>query len=429
MLRMVRRFAVALVSGALFFTFPARAEDVVVTRHVVLRSAPARTSDPVAYPAVGSGLTLLEDGVPQSGYLHVRSPDGMVGWVYRTFVARSEPSPDAEPLNDGAPRVTVHVIDVDQGNAMLVEFPCGAMAIDLGGRGEKAAMHLLAYLKRFFLRRPGLHRRFETVAITHTHIDHNVNLRRSIDGRYAVGSYLHNGRLNGSGKLDAIWMSKYVSAPSSTIRADDILEGEVEAQGAGGLSNGDTIDRIACPGVDPEIRVLSGGRTSKPAGWTKADYEEGNNHSLVIRIDFGKSSFLFTGDLEDAGMRDLVQRFAGTELLDADVLLVSHHGADNGTPIDFLNAVTPEFAVISMGPEAVHDDWTAYAYGHPRKATVAKLISAVSGSRPAKQVSVASGQRRFEALTMDKAVYGTGWDGDIVLTADADGRISIATQR
>jgi hypothetical protein len=265
------------------------------------------------------------------------------------------------------------------------------------------------------------------VAITHTHVDHNVNLRRSVDGRYAVGSYLHNGRLNGSGKLDAVWMSNYVVAPGSTIRPDDVLDSEVEAQGVSGLSNSDTIDRIACESVDPKIRILAGGRTSKPAGWTKDDFDEGNNHSLVIRIDFEESSFLFTGDLEEAGMRDLVRRYARTDLLDTDVLLVSHHGADNGTPAEFLAAVTPEIAVISMGPEAIHDDWTAYAYGHPRKTTVLKLVGAVSGSRPPRQVAVATGQRSFESLEMEKAVYGTGWDGDIVLTAAPDGKISVVT--
>ncbi len=60
-------------------------------------------------------------------------------------------------------------------------------------------------------------------------------------------------------------------------------------------------------------------------------------------------------------------------------------------------------------------------YGHPRKLTYEKLIGSVSRSRPATNVDVATGERTFQTVTLTKAVYGTGWDGTIVLEADAQG--------
>ena len=68
-------------------------------------------------------------------------------------------------------------------------------------------------------------------------------------------------------------------------------------------------------------------------------YSETNNTSLVLRIDYGNTSFLLTGDMEKTAETDLVNSGAN---LKADVLQVGHHGSSTSTGYLFLNAVLPE---------------------------------------------------------------------------------------
>ena len=85
--------------------------------------------------------------------------------------------------------MAVHYIDVDQGASALVEFPCGAILIDAGGRGQAAGYHLIAYLDAFFQRRPELNRTIAALFVTYPHIDHMENLQRVVE-RYRVAQYI-----------------------------------------------------------------------------------------------------------------------------------------------------------------------------------------------------------------------------------------------
>lgn len=73
-------------------------------------------------------------------------------------------------------------------------------------------------------------------------------------------------------------------------------------------------------------------------------FADTNDLSLVLRLDYGKTSFIFTGDASTAVERDLIARKSD---LDADVLKVSHHGSSTGTSSEFVSAVSPQYAVIS----------------------------------------------------------------------------------
>ena len=94
-------------------------------------------------------------------------------------------------------------------------------------------------------------------------------------------------------------------------------------------------------------------------------YSETNNTSLVLRIDYGNTSFLLTGDMENTAETDLVNSGAN---LKADVLQVGHHGSSTSTGYLFLNAVLPEMGVISCG--------TGNKYGHPHEETLSILRDA-----------------------------------------------------
>lgn len=93
-----------------------------------------------------------------------------------------------------------------------------------------------------------------------------------------------------------------------------------------------------------------------------AQYDETNNTSIVLRLDYGSTSFLFTGDMERDAEQDLIG--SGAELR-ADVLKVGHHGSSTSTSYVFLREVMPEYAVISCGKDN--------SYGHPHEETLSRL--------------------------------------------------------
>lgn len=91
-------------------------------------------------------------------------------------------------------------------------------------------------------------------------------------------------------------------------------------------------------------------------------YSDNNNNSIVIKMTHGENTFLFTGDAEEEAEMDIL-----AEGLDvsADVLKAGHHGSSTSTSDDFLEAVSPEYAVISCGEDN--------KYGHPHAETMNKF--------------------------------------------------------
>lgn len=86
-----------------------------------------------------------------------------------------------------------------------------------------------------------------------------------------------------------------------------------------------------------------------------------NNGSLVCRLTYGQTSFLFMGDAE---CESEVEMLAQGAALDADVLKVAHHGSDSSSSEPFVSAVSPEYAVISVGENS---------YGHPDASVISRL--------------------------------------------------------
>ena len=114
------------------------------------------------------------------------------------------------------------------------------------------------------------------------------------------------------------------------------------------------------------------------------DYEDTNDCSLVVRLEYEGFSALFCGDIENAAELDLVKSGAD---LDADLLKVAHHGSAGSSSERFLEAVSPAYAVISVGPDNSQ---------LPREETL----------------------RRLEEV--GAAIYRTDTDGDLVFSWDGE---------
>ena len=113
--------------------------------------------------------------------------------------------------------------------------------------------------------------------------------------------------------------------------------------------------------------------------------QNSNDNSLVIKLENGSNSFIFTGDAEETSEQDMISTGMN---LDCDVLSLGHHGSASSTSWDLLEATTPSWAVISCGQDN--------SYGHPAASTMEKLSD------------------------MDIPVYRTDDQGTIIALSDGD---------
>jgi competence protein ComEC len=93
-----------------------------------------------------------------------------------------------------------------------------------------------------------------------------------------------------------------------------------------------------------------------------SEYEDSNDYSIVVKVTFGSTTLLLTGDAEALSEKELV---ASGKDLSATLLKVGHHGSLTSTSQAFLDKVSPKFAIISAG--------AGNKYGHPAQETMDKL--------------------------------------------------------
>lgn len=250
-----------------------------------------------------------------------------------------------------------HFIDVGQGDAALLEFSCGAILVDAGGQNAGTTQGLVSYLTTFFAARSDLNSTLESIIVTHNHVDHTRALREVVEA-FTVNRFIENGQRGGfaQGDQDVTWLRNNATTGGRNVTTLDVDDSLV--QGQAGFTNG-TIDPVACSGTNPAITMLSADVATDP-GWDRSGNEFGdkNNHSIVVRVDFGQASLLFTGDLEEPAIETMVDFYDGSTMLDVDVWQVGHHGSYNGTTFSLVHAMSPEIAVISMSRWDDRQLWT-----------------------------------------------------------------------
>lgn len=205
--------------------------------------------------------------------------------------------------------VRFHFIDVGHGDATLVRIPGGKDILIDTGRLSSGAK-LCRYLEGQGVKK------LDRLIVTHPHPDH-------IGGVFAVfdafsPAILHD---NGVQNSHSDIFIEYVNL---------MEEGKIHCQV---LKAGDS---FSCGPVDFTILNSPG-----PAEWDL------NADSLVIRIEIGETTVLMAGDMNMRGERRLLD--SGVDLR-SEVLRVGHHGAADATSDDFLTAVSPALAIVSVGP-------------------------------------------------------------------------------
>ncbi len=236
--------------------------------------------------------------------------------------------------------MTVTILDVGQGDSILIQSPSGrTVLIDGGGEigAERTGWDIGRMRVVPALRRAGV-RGLSVVMLTHPHEDHVGGLTAVVEN-FPVGLVLDPGVPHPSPSYARLLRA--VAARRIPYQA--AREGVVMDLGAGAR-----LTILYPPEPIPHI-----GGDPVHAG------------SVVARLSLGHTAALFTGDLEAPGERYLLERNAP---LDAQVLKVGHHGSHTSTSPEFLERVRPQIAVISLG--------TDNAFGHPHPATLDALAAA-----------------------------------------------------
>jgi competence protein ComEC len=231
-----------------------------------------------------------------------------------------------EPDND---RLSVTILDIGQGDAILIESPAGhRILVDGGPSGAR----LLNALGRAL---PVWERRIDLIVLTHPQDDHVTGFVELLR-RFEVGAALA-GPLGGESGAYLAFRQELTRrrVPLFTTAAGQRID----------LGDGVSLEVLAPPEDGPH-----------------GTEDDVNNNSIVLRLVHGDVSFLLTGDLAAEGEVALLASGAGVR---STVLKVGHHGSDGSTMPWFLEAVQPEFAVISSGEDNT--------FGHPSPTTRLRL--------------------------------------------------------
>lgn len=414
----VVKVLLALIATLLCSMSQAQVEFLVVNDPTSIRRDPNRHTAALHNLTSGDTLLLLTTN-QTNGYYHVRVKGHVTeGWVYRTFVRRYKKKISTLISEERAvPEFFVHFINVGQGSATLIEFPCGVALIDTGGERNPefgSTDSLLVYLERFFERRRDLADTIDLLLLTHAHEDHTSGSKR-VASRFFVKNVVTNGTASGGGPGQP-FLQQMASTSKGKIGYFPCTSELIEQ---GGTTN-KVIDPFQCEGINPIIKLFWGRAVDKVKSGESA-FKNPNNHSVVTKIEFGKASLLITGDLEVEGIEAMMEMQDDERVFDSDVYVVGHHGAENGTTQELLGVITPEIAVLSFGSAERHYPKTAWSHGHPRAETIRLLEKNVGGFGMRRTVRVSVGPQTFETQTISKNILGVGWGGTLVLSATSYG--------
>ncbi len=225
---------------------------------------------------------------------------------------------------EGKSSFQVDFIDVGQGDASLVQCDGHYMLID--GGGSKKSSLIYSYLKQRKIDH------LDAIVATHSDADHVGGLSGALNYAKADAAYCS---VTDHDSKEFQSFKKYLGAQGRSITVPK----------AG--------DSFMLGGA--KVSVLGPVRSAADA----------NNNSIILRVTYGKTSFLFAGDAEGEEETDLVE--SGTALA-STVLKVAHHGSKYSTGYRFLRETSPAYAVISVGKDN--------PYGHPTEEVLSRLRDA-----------------------------------------------------
>ena len=217
--------------------------------------------------------------------------------------------------------LTVWFIDVGQADSTLIVCGGETMLIDGGNISDSSLIYS-------FLKEHGI-KRLNYIVATHPHEDHIGGLSGALNYADADVIYCPVKEYDSTAFRN---FTKYLRAQNK---------------------------EITIPKAGSEFSL---GKANVQILGPLKEYSDMNNMSIVLKITFGETSFLFTGDAEREAEHDLIN--SGSDLK-ADVLKAGHHGSASSSSYPFLYHVMPEYAVISCEKDS--------RYGHPDSGTLSRF--------------------------------------------------------
>lgn len=242
-------------------------------------------------------------------------------------------------------KLMISYMDVGQGDAAYINVNGNDILIDAGPRSD--SKKLMEQLKAKNIDD------FELVIATHPHEDH-IGGMVDVFNEYDVENF-------------------YAPKVTHTTKTYQSLVKAIKNEGLQmkELKGGMVLDL----GEGAEFEVFTPQSSS---------YEELNDFSPIMKLSFGETSYMFTGDAESHAEKEALAKYKNS--LDADVLKFGHHGSSSSSTPEFIEAVSPEYGIISCASDN--------KYGHPHKETLDTI-------------------KKYDIKT-----FRTDEDGEIILTSD-----------
>ncbi len=234
----------------------------------------------------------------------------------------------APAAKGGGGDLSVTFLDIGQGDAIFIESPTGVQVLIDGGQNGAVLRHLAEEMGFF-------DRSIDIVLATHPDKDHVGGIPDVLD-RYDVSEVV-------------------MTENEGTSAAAELFQDRVDAEGA----------RVTYARRGMQYNLGGGALLSILFPDRDPSKLESNASSIVARLVYGNTEFLFTGDSPKA-IEEYLVTLDGSGL-QSDVLKVGHHGSRTSSSASFLEAVQPTYAVISAGKDN--------QYGHPHK----EVLDALSG--------------------------------------------------
>lgn len=228
-------------------------------------------------------------------------------------------------------KLHVHILDVGQGDSVLLQSPSGKMILVDGGPDLKALEHLGNYFSFF-------NRTIDLLILTHPDLDH-ITAFPDVLKRYKIKALLLTGIQKNNAPRYESFLYQLTEQHSSILLADPKKD----------IDMGDSLI----------LDILWPPKETVATNPSKA-----NNTSIVIRALFGSGSILLTGDIEEKTERAILA--SGTDIR-SHILKVPHHGSRTSSSTGFLLAIQPTLAIVSSGRDN--------KYGHPHREIVERYHS------------------------------------------------------
>lgn len=244
----------------------------------------------------------------------------IIGLLGKEKILDKKEEPPKTNINIVDSKLEIYFFDVGQADSILIKEKDYTMLIDGGNQSD--GENLVKYLQEELNIND-----IDILVGTHPHEDHIGGLPDVINTLDISTIYLPN-------------------ATTTTNIFEKLLDTIAEKN-----------YKITVPKIDEEIKLNN---MNFKVIYTGTDESDLNNTSIVLKLEYGKTSYLFTGDATDKTEEKILNKD-----IESDVLKVGHHGSSYSSTESFINKVNPQYAIIQVG--------TNNKYDHPTKTTLDKL--------------------------------------------------------